>query len=101
VPDNKDPASAGWHLDRRVPIAIIFALIVQTGGIFYWGGQLATRVDNTEARVERLETEADVADQRQTTILERLARMEERSNQQLRVLERIEQRLGGRRPDRP
>lgn len=37
-----------WHLDKRVPIALIFALIVQTGAIFSW-------ITNVEKRLEHLE----------------------------------------------
>ena len=38
-----------WHLDRRVPVSIILALLLQTTGIVVW----ATRIDS---RVNTLET---------------------------------------------
>jgi len=28
----------GWHLDKRVPIALIFAVAVQTGAGLIWSG---------------------------------------------------------------
>jgi hypothetical protein len=40
-----------WHLDKRVPLAILLAIFLQTAGVFYWGGQLETRVSNIEARL--------------------------------------------------
>jgi hypothetical protein len=40
--------SEGWHLDRRVPIAIILAIVGQTvlGGI--WIGRMETRIESLE-----------------------------------------------------
>lgn len=55
-----------WHLDRRVPLALIIAIFLQTAGVFYWGGQVETRVTNLEAQVSK-----------NTTMSERLSRVEE------------------------
>lgn len=38
----------GWHLDKRVPVALIVAILLQTFGFGFW---LATQ----NARIERLE----------------------------------------------
>jgi Tfp pilus assembly protein PilO len=35
-----------WKLDRHIPIAVIFALLVQTGGAVWWMSALASRVDS-------------------------------------------------------
>lgn len=32
----KDPAEASWHFDRRIPIALIVTIAVQTFGIVWW-----------------------------------------------------------------
>lgn len=40
-----------WHLDKRVPIALIVTLIVQTGGAVWWASSIASRVTNLEERV--------------------------------------------------
>lgn len=37
-----------WHLDKRVPIALIFAIAVQTGTFLVWGATLTTRVEHLE-----------------------------------------------------
>ena len=44
-----------WHLDKRVPIALIFALLVQTGGAVWWASTLQGRVGTVERDVGRLE----------------------------------------------
>lgn len=39
-----------WHLDRKVPIAIIVTLAVQTAGFAFWTGALSQRVEHLERR---------------------------------------------------
>ncbi len=40
-----------WHLDRRVPLALIFAILTQTAGAFWWASSITARVTNLEAQV--------------------------------------------------
>jgi Tfp pilus assembly protein PilO len=37
-----------WHLDKRVPIALIFALVVQTGVVFSWKTNVENRLTHLE-----------------------------------------------------
>lgn len=39
-----------WHLDRRVPLAMILAIAVQTAGVIWWGSSINERVNQLEAR---------------------------------------------------
>lgn len=55
-----------WHLDKRVPIALIFAIAVQTFGIAWWGATLTNRVSTLEEKAALSGPQA-----------ERLARVEE------------------------
>lgn len=58
-----------WHLDKKVPIAFIIAIAVQTGGFIYWVGSTSTRIDVLERamlssapqaeRVVRIETKVE------------------------------------------
>ena len=43
-----------WHLDKKVPIALIVAILFQTGGIVWWGAV-------TSERLNALERKADIA----------------------------------------
>lgn len=55
-----------WHLDKKVPIALIVTLVLQTGAFMFWMGSLSQRVDYLEQnrtanapqgeRIIRLET---------------------------------------------
>ena len=51
-----DPASGSWHLDKRVPLALIVTIALQTAGAFYWAGVINRRVEHVEDRLERIET---------------------------------------------
>lgn len=39
---------AKWHLDRRVPLAMILAIIMQTGTFIWWASSLTERVNTLE-----------------------------------------------------
>lgn len=82
-----------WHLDRKVPVAIILSLVVQTAGLVWWAASLSGRQDEHSRRISQLEA----ADARQATesqrVSEALARMDERMLAQTRILQRIEEQL--------
>lgn len=64
-----------WHLDKRVPIAIIVSLSVQSAAIIWWAATMEARVNAIEAAML---AGADTS--------ERLTRIEV-------ILERVERRL--------
>ena len=67
---------------KRVPVAVIVALAVQTAGALVWAGGAAARIAVLEDRV---------GEHRQ--VAERLARLEEQSKATRAAVERIEVRL--------
>ena len=69
---------------RRVPVALVVALVVQTIGGLVWAGGAAARIGALEERVEE-----------QRLVAERLARLEEQGKAMRASLERIERRLEG------
>lgn len=64
----EDPAAISWHLDKRIPVAMMFAIFGQAGALVFWGATINQRVahieDELRARapiVERyLQTESDL-----------------------------------------
>jgi hypothetical protein len=58
-------ADSSWHLDRKVPIAMVVAILMQTGGMIWWGAK-------ADARIETLERKAELAAPQDT----RLTRVE-------------------------
>lgn len=67
-----------WHLDKRVPLALIVAIIIQSLGAVWWAGQMDERVAHLEAlNVKNGNVEA------------RLVRIEEGQSWIKKALERI------------
>lgn len=64
------PNNEPWHLDKRVPVALIFSLLLQTAGVVYWAAEQSFRTDALEKQVSGLLA---------TTVpnMERLVRVEE------------------------
>ena len=71
---------------RKIPVAVIAALVVQTIGGLVWAGGAAARIATLEERVGE-----------QRLVAERLARLEEQSLATRAAVERVERRLEGGR----
>ncbi|WP_041535849.1 hypothetical protein [Parvibaculum lavamentivorans] len=71
-----------WHLDRRVPIAVIVTLLLQSAAALVWAGSANERLSTLEVRAVRIDE-----------MVERTARLEERAKAASAALERIEARL--------
>lgn len=41
-----------WHLRKEIPVALILAILVQTGGALWWAASMTTRMDQIERRME-------------------------------------------------
>ena len=67
---------------KKIPVALIAALLVQTIGGLVWAGGAAARIATLEQRVGE-----------QRLVAERLARLEEQSVATRAAVERIETRL--------
>lgn len=78
----EEEISQHWHLDKRVPIALIFAILVQTAAIFMWVGALSSRVSELEIKANRA---MDIGD--------RVIRVESDVSYMRNSVERIEKKL--------
>jgi Tfp pilus assembly protein PilO len=43
-------ADATWHLDKRVPIALIVTIAIQTAGIVWWAANVSSRIERLEEK---------------------------------------------------
>ena len=68
-----------WHLDRRVPIALIVTIVMQTIGIVWWAASISARVDVLERRLEEARHNQS-----------RIVRLEANQNAVYQRLDRIE-----------
>lgn len=76
----------GILIERKLTFAVVFAVAVETGGIFMWAGGATERLKDLEVRVAQ---QADMA--------ERLARVEVQLQLASAQLDRIEKKLDARR----
>lgn len=83
-----------WHLDRKVPIALIAALLVQTIGVVWWASGLEHRVGEHQRRIAALEQYEVQSSGEMRRVSEILARLDERLTTQTQLLREIRERLG-------
>ncbi len=94
------PDDRHWHLDKRVPVALIITILLQTVAAVWWAASLSARVDVLErdwARFATVAARLRVQEDRQTRADVRLQSLTAR-------LERIERKLDvllERRAERP
>ena len=71
-----DSSNAHWTLDRRVPVALILSIVLQSAGLFMWVGALTSRVSELETKAVRsidagdrvISLEAEMREVRRTPI---------------------------------
>ncbi|MGB1214829.1 MAG: hypothetical protein ACPG4X_15795 [Pikeienuella sp.] len=82
-----------WHLDKRVPLALIFTILGQTALAGWFAASLATRVETLERDVERQR----LVDTQQDISIRRAEQHDVVQNQKLEnildIVERMDRRL--------
>lgn len=48
-----------WHLDKRVPISLIAAILMQSCGFFWWTATTSERVSVLKERLDAIAPQAD------------------------------------------
>lgn len=82
-----------WHLDKRVPLALIVTILGQTALAGWFAASIASRIDTLERDVERQR----VTDMQQTEAIHRAERQDVAQSQKLEnildIVERMDRRL--------
>jgi hypothetical protein len=60
-----------WKMDRSIPVALILAVLIQSGGVIWWASGLSKDAETSKDRILKLE-------QSQVTA-ERVGRIEEQN----------------------
>jgi len=50
----------GWRLEKRVPLALVFALVLQVGMGLVWAAQLDIRVARIEKDIEHIDSKLEM-----------------------------------------
>lgn len=86
-------ASEDWHLDKKVPIAFIFAIICQTVALVWFFATLSNDVDVNTKDIVRQETRIDTLEASVQGQQVMLARIDENLKA---IRDIIETKTGGR-----
>jgi low affinity Fe/Cu permease len=94
-------ADESWHLDKKVPVAIIVVLIGQFLLGLWFIAKLDSKVEEQAARLAKTEAQVSVIDREAREFGNRIARIEEKTSSMLTILQRLERVLDGRRSETP
>ena len=87
----------GWHLDKRVPLGLIFAVFVQTITVIWFLTDLRNDVDNLAVSLDDKVEQVSVTNERQWNRINRNEELIQQSIASIQtntaILERVEQRL--------
>jgi hypothetical protein len=87
-------AAGDWHLDKKVSLSLILAILVNTGTVAWWASGMQTRVENlaqdANKRIATLETDMRETVTNNRLIGIQLATLSERMTAQSDTLHRIE-----------
>lgn len=79
-----------WHLDRKVTLGLILAILANAGSSVWWAASLNQQVLNHQKSIDAHSQTISGVLSSQSSIGERLAKMEAGINYQTKVLDRIE-----------
>lgn len=95
-PRYRQEAKEAWHLDKKVPVAIIIALFLQFVGAIWWAAKMDARDNDQERRLTSVEIRQDGTQAQLQKLNENVARMDERIGLQVELLKEIKTSIGRR-----
>lgn len=85
-----------WHLDRRVPVALIFAILMQTIGIVWWAATIGAEVEQLKSNDSRQDNRIEAIQGIANNQAVQLGRIEENTRATQAAVERLLQQTGTR-----
>ena len=52
IPDNEK-----WHVGKEIPLAVLFTLMIQTGGGIWWLAQVSSKIDYAISTLQTFQAE--------------------------------------------
>lgn len=91
-PDRREKEEQGWHLDRKVPLSLIFAMLVQAGGVVWAIADIKKDVEvlkmqTTSEALGQRERDRRQDDQATAAILLIRSQLERMENKMDRIIE--------------
>lgn len=82
-----------WHLDKRVPLALIVTIFLQTAGAIWWAASMSERMDQIERRMENAAIRSQNIDTLVASQATQIAVLVERIDTQNRQLDRLSEQV--------
>lgn len=89
---------SAWHLDKTVPIALIFTIAMQGAIGIWWASDITSRLIRVEASENSHTNQVEALVKLQDSRYERIVRLEEKLASQSEALARIEKKLDSLAP---
>lgn len=84
-----DPAGGNFHVDKRIPVALIVAMLAQTAGVVWWAATLQAAQAQAQREDQRAELRLDRVEAAGDDVKTRVIRIEEKLEGQDDVLQQI------------
>ena len=97
-PAKEDPAGGPWHFDRRIPIALIVTLILQTGAAIWWASSVNSYIDSDRDGSKAMDVRIRAVESANNEVDRRLVRFEVMLEQQTLILTEIRDKMRETRP---
>lgn len=94
---NDTTADSPWMLDKRVPIALILAILAQTAAGVWWAASQTARLDTAEKRVAVLESNDMKMTEAAAKSEASLAAIKASQEDMRRAIDRIERNMDARK----
>lgn len=96
----KESDDKKWHLDRRLPVALLFTILLQTCGVVWWASGQEKDNRFQDQAIAELKARASESDHSRQDTDQRLARVEEKLGSVVDVLRDIRDSIKNPRRDR-
>lgn len=54
IQEQDDGDRRRWHVGREIPVAVMFTLLVQTGGVVWWAANITAKLESLTVQVQEL-----------------------------------------------
>lgn len=96
MPTEKDPAASSWHFDKRIPLALIATIILQTGAAIWWASAVNSYIDSDKASTVAISERVTAVERDGNAVSTRITRLEVLLETQSELLREIRDTLKAR-----
>lgn len=93
APEPKDPASSSWHFDKRIPLALIATIILQTGAAIWWASAVNSYIEGDKASAVVIANRVTAVERDNSAVATRITRLEVLLETQADLLKEIRDTL--------